>query len=159
MNRWLIVSLVLLSGLGCRPQAQDRSVSFYLQLVRGNDQDAPPTLDSKPVGPVLAERLQAVFKWKNYWELKRETAVVKCGQKVGKALSPERRVEIELLDANTMKVRVYVNGRLSRCRTQPVHNAFYIAGGDKDESQSWFVVVRREPLPEPARAAGTATPL
>jgi hypothetical protein len=144
MTRWVIALVLLLGLAGCGSHASDQRVSFYLQLVRGNDRDEPPTSDAKPVGPVLADRLQSVFKWKNYWELSRDAAVVKCGEKVCRSLSPERKVEIELLSADTMKVRVYVKGHLSRCRTQPVQNAFYIAGGDKDSDESWFVVVRRD---------------
>jgi hypothetical protein len=149
MNRRVIWWVLLLLVAGCQPPAQDRGVPFYLQLVRGNDEDSPPTQGSKPVGPKLAEKLQTVFKWKNYWELKRDLVVVQCGQKIRKPLSAERQVEIELLDKNTVKVRIYLNGHLSRCRTQPSKGAFLIAGGDKGQSESWFVIVRRDEPQEP----------
>jgi hypothetical protein len=59
-------------------------------------------------------------------------------------MSPEREVEIELWDSQRMAARIYFNGKLTRSRIQPAEGAFYIAGGDKGETQSWFIVVRRD---------------
>jgi hypothetical protein len=144
MKRLLVLLAFLLLGPGCRPATDDPGLTFYLQLIRGSDQNTPPTPDAKPIGPKLAERLYSVFKWKNYWELKRDSVVVRQGQRIRKRMSPEREVEIELLDSQKMCVRNYVNGRLTRSRYQPAADAFYVAGGDKGEDQSWFIVVRRE---------------
>src|ERR1019366_635533 len=99
---------------------------------------------ARPIGPKLSERLHSVFKWKRYWELNRDSVVVRPGQKVRTRLSPEREVEIELVGSRRMSARIYVNGKLTRSRTQPAEGAFYVAGGDKGEAQSWFIVVRRD---------------
>jgi hypothetical protein len=144
MKRLLILFALLLTGPGCQPTTEAPGLTFYLQLVRGNDQDAPPTTDAKPVGPKLSERLRSVCKWKRYWELKSDSVVVKPGQKVRKRMSPEREVEVELLDSRSIAARIYLNGELTRSRTQPAEAAFFIAGGDKGENQSWFIVVRRD---------------
>jgi hypothetical protein len=119
-------------------------LTFYLQTIHGNDDDAPPTPDAKPIGPKLNEKLRSVWKWKHYWELKRDSAVVKPGQRVRKRMSAEREVEIELTDLRTMTARIYFNGRLTRSRNQPAEGAFCIAGGDEGKDQSWFIVVRRD---------------
>ncbi len=113
-------------------------------MIHGNDNDTPPTLDAKPIGPRLNERLRSVWRWKHYWELKRDSVVVKPGQKVRKRMSAEREVEIELRDLRRMTARIYFNGRLTRSRNQPAEGAFYISGGDKGQDQSWFIVVRRD---------------
>jgi hypothetical protein len=92
-----------------------------------------------------------VWKWKHYWELKRDSVVVKPGQKVRKRMSAEREVEIELRDVQTMTARVYFNRRVTRCRSQPVEDAFYVTGGDNGRDQSWFIVVRRDRPLDPKR--------
>ena len=144
MKQLLALFVLLLTGLGCQPATDSPGINFYLQLIRGNDQDTPPIADAKPIGPKLSEKLRSVCKWKSYWELKRDSVVVKPGQTVRKRLSPEREVEIELWDSQRMATRIYTNGKLTRSRTQPAEAAFFIAGGDKGEHQSWFIVVRRD---------------
>jgi hypothetical protein len=142
MKQLLVLFALLLVGPGCQPATDDPGLTFYLQLIRGNDEDTPPTADARPIGPKLSERLHSVFKWKRYWELNRDSVVVRSGEKVRKRLSPEREVEVELLDSRKMSARIYVSGQPTRSRTQPAEGAFYIAGGDKGEIQSWFIVVR-----------------
>jgi hypothetical protein len=144
MKRLLVLFALLLVGPGCQPATDAPGLTFYLQLIRGNDQEVPPTADAKSIGPKLEERLRSVCKWKRYWELNRDLVVVKPGQKVRKRMSPEREVEIELWDSQRMAARIYFNGKLTRSRIQPAEGAFYIAGGDKGETQSWFIVVRRD---------------
>ena len=142
MKRLLFLLALLLAGPGCGPATNDPGITVYLQLIRGNDQDTPPTADARPIGPKLSEDLHSVFKWRRYWELKRDSVVVRPGQKVRRRMSPEREVEIELLDSQRMAARIYLNGKLTRSRTQPAEGAFYVAGGDKGEGQSWFIVLR-----------------
>jgi len=144
MKQLLALFALLLVGPGCQPATNDAGLTFYVQLVRGNDQDTPPTPDAKPIGPKLSERLHSVLKWERCWELKRDSVVVKPGQKVRKRMSPEREVEIELWDSQRMAARIYLNGKITRSRTQPTEAAFDIAGGDKGEDQSWFIIVRRD---------------
>jgi hypothetical protein len=144
MRRLLVLCALLLAGPGCQPTTEAPALTFYLQLIRGNDQESPPTADAKPVGPRLNERLHSVWRWTHYWEIKRHSIVVKPGQKVRKRMSPEREVEVELRDSQTMAAYVYLKGKSARSRTQPVEGAFYVAGGDKGQNESWFIVVRRD---------------
>ena len=69
MKQLLALFALLLVGPGCQPATNDAGLTFYVQLVRGNDQDTPPTPDAKPIGPKLSERLHSVLKWERYWEL------------------------------------------------------------------------------------------
>jgi hypothetical protein len=151
MKRLLVLLAFLLLGPGCRPASDEPGLTFHLQLIRGSDQDTPPTSDAKPTGPKLRGRLHSVFKWKNYWELKRDSVVVKPGQKVRKRMSPEREVEIELWDSQRMAVRIFLNGKLTRSRTQPAEGAFDVVGGEKGQDQSWFIVVRRDAPLDPEK--------
>ena len=144
MKRLLVILALLLVGAGCQPARDKSGLTFYLQTIHGNDEDRPPTPEARPIGAKLSHRLRSVWKWKHYWELKRDSALVKPGQRVRKRMSPEREVELELADARSVTARIYLNGRLTRSRTQPAEGAFYIAGGDAGQDESWFIVVRRD---------------
>jgi len=143
-KRFPILMAALLLVSGCRPAARDSGATFYLQLVRGSDGDGPPTTDSKPIGQKLQNKLQCAFRWKHYWELKRDTVKVAPGIKVRDRLGPQQTVEIELLDSDTVAVRIYSGGQLIRSRQQPAADAFCVTGGHSGADQSWFIVVRRD---------------
>jgi hypothetical protein len=96
------------------------------------------------IGPRLDRRLHDVFKWKNYWEVKREMVTLKTGAKVRKRMTPQQDIEIAWPDAKGMTVCIYTAGKMTRKREQSIDTAFYIAGGDSDATQSWFIVVRRD---------------
>jgi hypothetical protein len=144
MKRLLVILAQFLIGSGCQPAMDESGLTFYLQMICGNDHDARPAPDASPIGAKLSKRLSSVWKWKHYWELKRDLAVLKPGQRVRKRMSAEREVEIELTDLRRMTARIYFNGRLTRSLHQPAQDAFYIAGGNEGQDQSWFIVVRRD---------------
>lgn len=144
MKRLLSLSLLLLLGCGCHKAATGPGTTFYVQLVRGNDQENPPTPGARPAGPKLSKRLQCVCRWKHYWELNRGVVVVRHGEAVRTRVSPEREVEIQLLDAQNMATRIYRDGELIRSRKAPVAGTFDITGGDSGNHQSWFIVVRQD---------------
>jgi hypothetical protein len=139
---WLLVLALPLLTAG----ADKGGVTFYLQLIRGTDGDNPPTTEARPAGPALCRRLQ-MFKWKNYWEMAHRTVVLEAGGRTRQRMSAEREVEISLASPNEMTICIYADGKLTRRRKQSVETPFYIAGGDKDVAQSWFIVVRRDKPP------------
>jgi hypothetical protein len=124
-------------------------VTFYLQLIRGNSESTPPAPGAKLIGPKLSQRLLPVFKWSNYWEIKRDSVDLEVGKSVRKKLSPEREVEVELLKTQEIAVRVIRNNKPPHETRQAAANALVICGGDKDEDQSWFIVVRRDNPSQP----------
>jgi uncharacterized membrane protein len=143
----------LLAGAHLASGASAGGITFYLQLVQGTDADTPPAAGATLVGNALGRRLQ-MFRWKNYWEVKRQTVQLKTGAKIRLQMTRQRDVEIALTTPTDMTVCIYLDGRLARKRVQPIDTAFYIAGGD-NEAQSWFIVVRRD-KPENAPATTEA---
>lgn len=144
MKRLQLLFAICLACVGGQPSTDADSRTFYLQLIRGNDEDKPPLPNAGPIGLKLHAKLHSVCKWKYYWELNRIAVVIKPGQKVRRRMSPEREIEIELWDSQRMAARIFLNGQLVQSRTQPAEAAFLITGGDKGENQSWFIVVRRD---------------
>jgi hypothetical protein len=151
MKRMTLLVLFLIGSAVLKASGtQDQAVTFYVQLIRGSDADTPPSPEARLVGPALDQRLR-VFKWRNYWEIGHRTVVLKPGSKNRQRLTPQREVEIALSSPQDMTVSIYNEGKLSRRRKQAANTAFFITGGDRDNTESWFIVVRRD-NPEIAQA-------
>jgi hypothetical protein len=148
MKRYGIPLLVLMALPFLAAGADKTSVTFHVQLIRGTEDNKPPEPQAKLAGPEVSRRLQ-MFKWKNYWELAQRTVVVEQGGKTRQRMTPKREVQIELGPAREVTYCIYADGKLTRRRKQSLDTPFYIAGGDKDATQSWFIVVRRD---KPAEA-------
>jgi hypothetical protein len=127
--------------------------TFYIQLIRGNNENKAPAPEAKPLGPKLSGRLHSVFKWEHYWEIKRESIDVPAGKSARKRVSPEREVEIDRANSQELTVRIFIDGKLARETRQPISNDFFISGGDKEGDQSWFIIVRRD-KPQPLDGSG-----
>jgi hypothetical protein len=146
----------LLAGAHPTASASAEGITVYVQLIQGTDADTPPSTGATLVGDALSRRLQ-MFRWKNYWELKRQTVQLTTGAKIRRHVTRQHDVEISLPTPTDMTVSIYLDGKLTRKRVQPVETAFYIAGGDNDEqTQSWFIVVRRDKPPNAAATAAQA---
>jgi hypothetical protein len=146
MKRSILPWLLLLLALRLPARADGDGITFYLQLIRGTADDQPPSPEAKPVGSELTRRLQ-MFKWKNYWEISRSAVLIEPGGRNRQRMSPRHEVEISLVPAHQMTISIYTDGKLTRRRTQPLDTPFCIAGGDKEETQAWFIVVRRDKPP------------
>jgi len=126
-------------------RAEDaQKVTFHVQLIRGADSDKPDDPSWKAIGPKLNKNLRTVFRWTNYWEVKRESATLAKGKVAKLRLTPERTVEIKLLDPPNTQIRLFHNGGLTRCSHQPIRQHMTILGGDSKSGDPWFVVVRRD---------------
>src|SRR5208283_1180085 len=101
MRRYALPLLLMLLVLPFSARAEKQGVTFYLQLIRGTDNDQPPTPDAKRVGSELTRRLE-MFKWKNYWEISRCAVVIEPGGKSRQRMSSRREVEIALTPAQQM---------------------------------------------------------
>jgi hypothetical protein len=135
---------LMLLALPFLASAADKSgITLYLQLIRGTEGDQPPVADARLVGPALSGRLQ-MFKWKNYWEVNRRTILLGEGEKTRQRMTAEREVEVARNTEGELTVSIYAHGKLTRRRTQSLDTPFYIAGGDDDATQSWFIVLRRD---------------
>ena len=138
--------LLLLTGLGyLTVQAGEaQKVTFHIQLIRGSDSEKPEDPAWKPVGVKLGKNLRGVFRWKNYWEVKREAVMLSKDKAARLRLTQEHEVEVKLLDPPNTRIRLYQNGELIRCSHQPIGEHMSILGGESRAGECWFVVVRRD---------------
>jgi hypothetical protein len=141
-----MVGLLVLAGfaLAAMGRAEEGAITFYVQLIRGTDDEQAPAPGSKRVGPKLAETFHAVFKWRHYWEISRKEVAVTPGHRAKVQLSSERAVIIDLTDPKKRKVTAFQNGQLVERTSRPVGDAMTLIGGDRDRQSAWFIVVRRD---------------
>lgn len=134
----LVAMIVPLEG------AEAGDITYFIQLVRGTSDGVPPSTDSRPIGPKIANTFRPVFKWSHYWEMSRQEVTLARGKKIRIQLAPERSVEIDLTDPAHRKVTAFEGKKPVSTVVDPVGGAMSIIGGDRTGSGSWFIVVRRD---------------
>lgn len=145
MNRFfcaiLLVALIVVPGRGAQEGA---SVTYYIQLIHGTNEEKPKDPGWKAVGPKLSQVFSPAFTWKHYWEVKRET-IVATGGKISKVtVSSGRTLEIELIKDGQTELRLYRAGELKRKMRTSGESKMSILGGDAAGKEGWFIVVRRD---------------
>ena len=142
-----VFDLLLLAAMGLSAltlQAQTQPLTYYIQLIRGTDQEYRQEATWKPIGPKLAKRLSPVFRWKHYWEVNLQEVVVEKGKVSRCRLSDVRDVEIEMPNASEIEIRLYLKGKIMEKSRQLTSTHMAIMGGERTRDESWFVVVRRD---------------
>ena len=125
-----------------------QKITFHVQLIHGTDVNRAENPRWRAIGPKLSRNLGSVFRWTNYWEVKRESVTLAKGGVAKLQLTPDRVVEIKLLDPPKTQIRLYYKGELTRCSHQPIREHMTILGGDSTSGDPWFVVVRRDKPPD-----------
>ena len=139
---WLLI--LAFAGITALRAGDAQKVTFYVQLIRGSDSDKPEDPACKPVGAKLGKSLHGVFRWKSYCEVKRETVTLTKDKSARLRLTPDREVELKLLEPPNTQIRLYHKGQLTRCSHQPINEHLCVLGGDSTSGDPWFVVVRRD---------------
>ena len=143
--RGIAIGLILTAlPLAAAVKIHPEPLIYYVQLVRGTDEEAPPPVGSRRIGPKLSETFHAVFRLRNYWELDRQQVALLPGQRVKVRLTPEREVEIDLRRPELRRVTAFQNGEAVDRIVRPSGEAKTIIGGKRDSKSAWFVVVRRD---------------
>lgn len=139
-----LVLLLVLMASSDTVRAGEETVTYYVQAIRGTDSDQPPTPEAKAIGPKLSGKLAPVFRWKSYWEVKRQNVVLTKGKTERVTLPGGLEVEVARVNEDKREVRLYRDGKLTRKLTQPANKTMTIIGGMAEPDNSWFVVVRRD---------------
>jgi hypothetical protein len=138
-----VVRLLVLFLIGAAGFAHGEAITFYAQLIRATDKENQEA-GWKPLGPNLSKQLCPKFRWKNYWEVNRQPLTVQSGSKTRVRLSPEREIEMELRGAGESEIRLYTAGKLVQKSKQSLESRMSIMGGNRENDESWFVVIRRD---------------
>lgn len=140
----ILFGFFLMLGMQAMCLGDGMPAVFYAQLIRGTDIGKPAASTWRPVGPKLSKQFCPKFRWNYYWEVNRQAVSVVPGKFTRVRLAPEREIEIELRDSD-YEVRLFTGGKLSRSSRQALQSRMSIMGGGWEESESWFIVVRRDP--------------
>jgi len=143
MRRIILSALLVTFILNGTPPTEHHSNTFYVQLVRGNNEEAPPQPGSRPVGMKVARHLKPL-NWRNYWELNRRQVAVCSGNATRVCLSNGREVEIDLTDHGHRRVTAFENGKVIQRISRPSGEGMTVIGGERDQESAWFIVVRRD---------------
>ena len=127
-------------------QAADLKLST--RLVWGTNREAPKGEDLKPVSVKLKSKFVNIFKWMSYYEIsnKEFTFPKHAGKKT--RLSPKCEVIMEIIEDDTLQVKVFGEDQLQRTVKHPLKplikdgELFVVAGDDKDSyGDAWFLVI------------------
>ena len=117
-------------------------LNLQAQLVWGTNNEKPDDPKLKEVDPSVAEKLRKVFKWKNYFEVKRQNFTVAVGSPKRVKMSDDCEIEVQNLGSSSIEVKLYGKGKLAVRKTQKISPSelLVLAGDDKDDT-AWFVVL------------------
>jgi hypothetical protein len=142
MRRVLGILLALSAPVLAGPE--NASVTLWVQLVHATRGEAVQFAGWKPIGPELNKRLSDVFRWSDYYEVARKEVAVEPGKLAKVRLVGEHDVAISFKSPTQMEVRLYRDGRLVRKAQRSLKQHMTIMGGDANQNEAWFVVVRRD---------------
>ena len=117
-------------------------LNLQAQLVWGTNNEKPDDPKLKEVDAIVAEKLRKVFKWRNYFEVKRQNVSVTAGTPKKVKMSDECEIEVQYLGNSSIEVKLYGKGKLAVRKTQKMSPSelLVLAGDDKDDT-AWFVVL------------------
>lgn len=131
----------LFVALGAMASA-DQGRTIYVQFIRGTDQ-ACTGANCREIGPKLSRKLSPVFRWKHFWEVDRKKLSV--SKKITKMELPgDRKLEIQFTKADEIEVRLYRRTGLVTRTRHPTNNPLCVLGGEEENHESFFVVVRQD---------------
>ena len=143
MKRLLVILVTGLVATAGRAGPKAEPVAYYVQLIRGSDQDQSPEPNGKRIHPQLAGAFHSVFKWKSYWEISSRHVELEAGRATRVRLNPQREVEIDLSEPSRRAVTAFLNGKKVQRTVSPRSEERTLIGGDRDGNSAWFIVVSR----------------
>ena len=117
-------------------------LNLQAQLVWGTNNEKPDDPTLKEVDSSVAEKLRKVFKWKNYFEVKRQSFTVTVGSPKKVKISDSCVIEVQNLGSSSIEVKLYGKGKLAVRKTQKISpSELLVLGGDDKDDTAWLVVL------------------
>jgi hypothetical protein len=137
------LAAVLLAGLSISLLGAPSEAKLELDavLVWGTNGPRPADPELKDLQVEIRQKLQAVFKWTDYYEVNRRSLQFVSRQVQKVRLSPKCEVSVENLGRATIEVRLYGEGKLvvKKKQTMTPGELLVLAGEDRNDT-AWFVV-------------------
>jgi hypothetical protein len=135
----------LMAMLLAAEAVQASDLKLQAQLIWGTNDEKSPNPEHKPVDPVLAKKLGKIFKWKNYFEVNRQNAMIPSRQSRKLTMSKRCVIEVQELEGPRVEVRLFGDGKLVNKTVEALTpgGLLTVAGPDKNEN-AWFIVLQAE---------------
>lgn len=142
VSRWILAA-VLVAFLALSPSdTVAAETKFQARLVWGTDEMKPENPNLKEIDAKTKEKLKAVFKWKNYFEVETQIVVVGPNELKKVKMSSKCEIEIQELGKDGFEVKLFGEGKLTKKVKQvfPTGDCLVLAGDDKN-SNAWLVML------------------
>jgi hypothetical protein len=115
------------------------------QLIWGANDEKSPDPTHKPVDAEVAKKLKSLpFKWKNYFEVKRQQFVVPQGKTIRVAMSKDCEISVRNLGNSVVELELLGKGQSAGKITQALPKGqLLVTGGNAANLTAWFVVLRQ----------------
>lgn len=140
---WVAAGCLALPFAGRGAQARD--LKFAALLVWATDAETSPEHSHKPVDAEVLRKLKELpLRWKNYFEVKRETMTVPPGGSAQATLSDKCRIGLMDVDGKHVEIALIGKGEPVLKRIQPLSKGeLLVVGGNAPNATGWLVVVKR----------------
>jgi hypothetical protein len=140
----LAICLLQYLHLGTVQSRAAGETQFQVQLIWGTDGEKPKDKPLKEVDPKFQDKLKGIFKWKNYYEVNRQSlALPKDGTQKAK-LSDKCDIQLQDLGNSRVEIRLFGEGKpvVKKAQTVVPGEPIVLAGDSKNDT-AWFVVLIR----------------
>lgn len=125
--------------------AQARDWRLEAILVWATNAEKSPDPNHKPVDEETRKKIgELPLKWKNYFEVHRETFTVKQGGSKEVTLSQKCKLNVKHTDGKNAEVSLIGKGEQVLKRIQPLpRGEMLVLGGNAPNETGWLVVLKR----------------
>ena len=138
----LIISLFAVAYMAMAFPARAADTLFHASLIWGTDEMKPDGHNLREVESKTKDKLKAIFKWKNYFEVDAQDFKVATNEFRKIKMSSKCEVEVHNLGKDGMEIKLFGEGQLVKKIKQqtPIGESLVLAGDDKNAS-AWFVIL------------------
>ncbi len=141
-SRW-IFALFSFFVITCFPHtAEAEGINYQARLIWGTDEMKPEKPNLKELDAKTKDKLKAIFKWKNYFEVDSQVVMVGANELKKVKMSTKCEIEIQDLGKNGVEVKLFGEGKLNKKVKQvlPAGECLVMAGDDSN-ANAWFVML------------------
>jgi len=133
---------VFFLAYACAVRSATADLNLRAQLVWGTNNDKPDDPKLTEVDQQVKEKLRGVFKWKNYFEVNRQSFTVIASAPKKVRMSDLCEIEVQNLGNSSVELKLYGKGKMVVRKTQKIKSGelLVLAGDDKNDT-AWFVVL------------------
>lgn len=137
--RTLIFASWVLATTAFVASAED--LKLQAKLIWGSN-DNPDDIKHKPVNHDLADSLQRMFKWKNYYEITNAVAAIPLDKSYDLIMSSRCTLKVKNLGDSRIEVTCIGEGKEVSKGIHTLPPKWLVLGGNDTNNTAWFVGLR-----------------